>query len=244
MQPIKRFTMYTQSTSVHPAQSKHHGPHPGILALIYILLLIASLAAFGILSQGAPYPRPFGVPGDAQHIYLDFPTAVRVGALLQIASTIPLGLFAAALTSKLRFLGANSTGVNIASFGGTAAAILLLFSGICGWVLSQPGVVGPDLSVMRSLQLLSFASGGMAFASTLGLMMAGISVPCLFGKWAPRWLCWTGILLAAIAQLSLLGFLFEPFVFLLPVVRFLSLVWMIGMGFVLQKRTSAAVLSR
>jgi hypothetical protein len=220
--------------------NKHHGPHPGILSLLYTVLLVASLVTFGVLSHGATYPRAFGPLANAAPVYGNFATAVRMSALLQIMSAIPLGLFAAALTSRLRFLGVNSTGVSIASFGGTAASILLIFSGICGWTLSQPCVVAGDLSAMRALQLLSFASGGMSFASTLGLLMAGISIPCLFAGWAPRWLSWLGLVLAAIGQLSLLGFLFIPFFFLLPVVRFGSLVWIIGIGFRLTKTKPSA----
>src|ERR1700761_127406 len=110
---------------------KYHGPNPGILAVIYSLLLIASLMAFSILAEGAPYPRPFGVLTETQRIYLQFPAAVRVSALLQIVSAIPLGLLTAALTGRLGFLKSNVTGINIAAFGGTAASILLIFSGIC-----------------------------------------------------------------------------------------------------------------
>src|SRR5579859_5509912 len=101
---------------------KHHGPHPGILALIYILLLIASLVSFSILAHGAPYPRPFGSLADAQQIYRQFPFALRLNAFFQIGSAIPLGLFNAALTSRLNFLGVNVTGVSIALFGGIAAS--------------------------------------------------------------------------------------------------------------------------
>jgi hypothetical protein len=224
----------------HPRQnprfSKHHGPHPGGLALIYFGLLAASLILFSVLSNGAAYPRPFGNPAEIRQTYLQFPLAVRWSALFMIGSAIPLGLLTAALTSRLHFLGVNVTGVSIALFGGLAASIILLFSGLCTWVLSQPGIVTGDLSAMHTLQLLAFGSGGMLFTTALGLFMAGISVPCLFGGYAPRWLAWLGLILAGLGELSVLGFVFPSLYFLLPLVRFPSIVWMIGVGFTMIKQ--------
>jgi hypothetical protein len=224
------------STGHPPTDKRHHGPHPGILAVIYVLLLIASLVSYGILSHGAPFPRPFGLLTDAQQIYLQFPMAIRVNALLQMGSAIPLGLFTAALTSRLWFLGVNVTGVNIALFGGIAASVLLTLSGISTWVLSQPGIIGSDMTAMHALQLFSFGSGGIAFVVAQGLLMAGISVPCLFGGYAPRWLGWMGMILAAMAVVSFLGFLIPQFYLLLPLVRFPSTIWMIGVGFTMTKK--------
>ena len=65
--------------------------------------------------------------------------------------------------------------------------------------------------------------------------MAGISVPCLFGRYTPRWLAWLGLVLAGIAELSTLGLIIPQLVWLLPVVRFPSVVWMIGTGFTMAK---------
>lgn len=217
------------------AITKHHGPHPGILAIIYFALLAASLIVFNVLSNGAAYPRPFGNLADISQTYLHFQVAVRWGAFLQMGSAIPLGLLTAALTSRLHFLGVHVTGVSIALFGGLATSIFLLFSGLCTWVLSLPGIVAGDLSAMHALQLLAFGSGGMLFGVTLGLFMAGISVPCLFGGYAPRWLVWLGLILAGIGELSVLGFVYPPFYFLLPLVRFPSIVWMVGVGFTMAR---------
>ena len=233
---IKLFFMQPDITiPENPRFNKHHGPYPGNLAIIYILLLAASLILFSVLSNGAPYPRPFGDLAAARQIYEQFPLAIRLNALFQIGSAIPLGLLTAALTSRLHFLGVNVTGVSIALFGGIAASLLMMLSGLCTWVLSQPGIVGGDLSTMHSLQLLSFGSGGMGFAATLGLFMAGISVPCLFGGYAPRWVAWLGLILAGIAELSVLGFVFPALYYLLPVVRFPSTIWMVGVGFTMAK---------
>ena len=214
---------------------KHHGPHPGILATVYTVLFILGLVLYSVLAHGAPYPRPLGVLADAQRIFLDFPDAVRFNALFQFGAAIPLGLFTAAVTSRLKFLGVTATGVSIALFGGMASSILLMLSGICTWVLSQPGIAG-DVTVMHALQLLGFACGGFATIVAFGLLMAGVAVPCLFGGYTPRWLGWMGVILAGLAVLATLSMVLPAFTFLLPIVRFPGCIWMIGTGFTLAKK--------
>jgi uncharacterized membrane protein YkgB len=66
--------------------------------------------------------------------------------------------------------------------------------------------------------------------------MAGISVPCLFGSYAPRWLAWVGLILAMIALIATFSLIFPELVWLLPIVRFPSFIWMIGIGFTLIKK--------
>jgi hypothetical protein len=227
--------MYTQSNL--PPYNRHRGPHPGIIAFIYVILFIASLVAFGVLSHGAVFPRPLGSLEKAQEVYLQFPDAIRLNALLQFGSAIPLGLFTAAVTSRLKFLGVNVTGVSIALFGGVTASLFVSISSICGWILSQPGIAD-DLNLMHALQLLGFATGGVAHIVALGLLMAGISVPCLFGKYTPKWIAWMGLILAGIAELSTLSLVIPALGYLLPVARFGSYIWMIGTGLTLIKKNS------
>ena len=92
---------------------------------------------------------------------------------------------------------------------------------------------------MHALELFSFGTGGILYTSALGLFMAGISVPCLFGGYAPRWVAWLGIILAAIAEVSTLTLVEPALAALLPIVRFPAYVWMIAMGFTLAKRPAA-----
>src|SRR5258708_12379009 len=98
------------------AYDRHRGPHPGIVAVVYVLLFIAGLVSFGVLSNGAEFPRPFGALEKAQQTFLQFPYAVRINAFFQFACAIPLGIFAAAVTSSLRFLRVNPTVLTIPIF--------------------------------------------------------------------------------------------------------------------------------
>jgi len=219
---------------------RHRGPHPGILAIIYTLLFVVSLVLFGILSNGAQFPRPFGPLQTAQQTYLQFPDAIRINALFEFGAAIPLGLFTAAVTSRLSFLGVNVTGVSIALFGGIAASVLFMLSGLSGWILSQPGVAN-DVNIMHAIQLLGFGCGGVGFTVAFGLLMAGISVPCLFGGYTPKWIAWFGLILAGIAELSVLSLVAPQAVYLFPLVRFPSFIWMIAAGFTLIKKRPVPV---
>lgn len=234
--------MYAATHSPRFPYDRHRGPHPGIIAIIYVSLFIISLIIFGVLSHGSGFPMPFGPPEKAQQILQRFPDAIRFNALLQFGAALPLGLFTAAVTSRLSFLGVNVTGVSIALFGGIAASLFITISSLCSWVLSQPGVAS-DIKVMHAVQLLGFASGGVAHVVALGLLLLGIAVPCLLGGYTPRWVARLGLVLAGIAELSTLSLVIEQAGYLLPIARFGSYIWLISTGFTLTKNRPEPVSS-
>ena len=63
-----------------------------------------------------------------------------------------------------------------------------------------------------------------------GLLIAGCAVVGGLQRFLPRWLMWTGLVLSAAAELSVFALIWEPAVFLLPVARFLGLLWMLAMA--------------
>jgi hypothetical protein len=216
----------------------HRGPSPGIVATVFVLVFIAGFGVTGIMTQGVPFPVPFGELETSQKYYIQFANAVRINSFLQFGAAIPLGIFTAAVTSRLKFLGVTATGINIALFGGIASALFLALSGLAGWVLSQPGIAN-DVSTMHAVQLLGFAAGGVAHVATMGLLLAGVSVTSLFGKYTPKWLAWMGLILAAISELSTLGLILPQAFILLPFARFPSFIWLIGTGFAMSKNYKA-----
>ena len=223
----------TQSGVLNQHFKIHHGPSPGITAIVYTLLFIAGIAATMVITNGASFPIPYGPIETSQKYYLQFADAVRVNSFLLFGSAIPLGIYTAAVTSRLKFLGVSATGVSISLFGGIASSVFLAISGLCAWVLSQPGIAN-NISTMHAFQLLGFAAGGVAHVVTLGLLIAGTSVTSLFGNYIPKWLAWTGLILAAISELSTLSLLFPQLSMLLPV-RFPAFIWLIGAGFTMVK---------
>jgi hypothetical protein len=231
----KIYFMPTTQTEVSNQHFKiHHGPSPGIVAIIYTLLFIAGIATTIVMTHGAAFPIPYGPLDVSQKYYLQFPDAVRVNSFLLFGSAIPLGIYTAAVTSRLKFLGVNVSGVSIALFGGIAASVFLAISGLSAWVLSQPGIAD-SISAMHAFQLFGFAAGGVGHVVTFGLLMAGVSVVSLFGGYTPKWLAWFGLILAAISELSALSLIFPMLSILLPV-RFLAFIWMIIAGFTIPGR--------
>lgn len=222
---------------------RYHGPHPGIVAIIYVILFMASLVLFSLLSNGASFPSPIGDTRKFQQLLHNFPAALKTNAFLQFATAIPLGIFTAAATTRIRSLGVNAAGPNIALFGGTAASLFISISSLVGWVLCQPGVAD-QVSIVQTLRLISFGTGGIAHVMPLGLLMAGISVPCLIRKQTPKWIAWLGLVLAVLAQLCMLGLVFPQAFVLLPIVRLGSYIWMICIGFALMKTKSKALAKR
>ncbi len=212
----------------------HHGPLPGIVAIVFISLFIASLIVSNILTGGAPYPRPYEAAQIAQDYFTRFADAVRINAFLQFGSAIPLGIFTASVTSRLRFHKITVSGVDIALFGGFASSFMLMLSALSAWMLSQPGVTS-DINVVRALQLFGFATGGVGHVVTFGLLLAGVSIPSGFSKLIPRWLVWLGLIVAALGVLSSLSIILPKLAILLPLGRYPGFIWLIGVGFSLPR---------
>jgi hypothetical protein len=208
----------------------HKGPSLGILAIVYIVLFLAGILSMVIFTHGASLPMPYAPAELSRNYYLQFPGALRVNAWLQFGSSIPLGIFTAAVTSRLKFLGVNTSGVNIALFGGIGASLFLGISGLLTWVQSQPGISN-EISSMRVVQLFGFISGGVAHVALFGLLVAGVSVTAWFHRLIPAWLFWFGMITAVCADLSTLSMIFPGFSIFIPLGRFPGFIWMILVGF-------------
>lgn len=221
----------TPSTRPEPG-AVHRGPPLALLGCVFVGLFVASLAVMTVMTGGAPYPTPYDPPEAARNYFGPHADAIRIAAFLQFGAAIPLGLFTATVVSRLRFLGLNVAGVTIALFGGFAASIMLAVSALTTWVMTQPSMVD-DVSTLRALQLFTFATGGPGHVVTLGLLLAGVSVPAAFAKLMPRWLVWLGLIVAGVAELSSVSLLLPMAGILLPLARFPALVWLVGVGFTL-----------
>jgi hypothetical protein len=217
----------------------HASPSLRVLSIVYLALFAASLIVMILMTSGSPYPRPYGSIEQAQSFFIKFSHVIRIQSFFVFGSAIPLGIFVATLVSRLNFFGIKAAGVYIALFGGVSSAILLALSGLSGWILSVPGVA-TEIAAMRTVQLWAFATGGVGHVVTLGLFLAGISVPCLMTRLAPKWVSWFGLVIAAICELSALSLIFPVASFLLPIARFSAFIWLIAIGFTLPKQRRSA----
>ncbi|MCU1313766.1 MAG: hypothetical protein JWM54_1523 [Acidobacteriaceae bacterium] len=228
--------------SLFPARTAAPGPHAGIVAIISMVLFCVSVALFESI-HGLHFPFP---ADSAETMVTYFSTAasrVQFGAFLQCGSAIALGIVTVAATDSMRSLGACGIGIRIAFFGGSIAALLSLLEAGVVWILAQPGVASASTaagSVVRALYLFAFMLDGPAYAGSLGLLIAGLAVAGLLTRILPRWLAWSGLVLAAFGELSFLSMLMPIFGMLIPLTRFPGYLWLITVGFILAGARASA----
>src|SRR5262245_61582695 len=157
-----------------PRRAEHRGPHPGTLAIIYTILF--NLGLFFVISFRAPehaaasptavrpyFPGPWESAQTIVAYFQSHPHAVLMCAFFQFGAAIPLGIFAATVVSRLRYLGVRAAGPTIALFGGVMTAINIALSALILWVMAYPGIAD-DPAVTKALYYLVFAIGGVGFS--------------------------------------------------------------------------------
>jgi hypothetical protein len=231
--------MYTTEAPPRQMHRQFPGGPPltGLAAVSTALLLTGVIASSAM--AGRPYPSPFDSGASILAYFTSHQNAVKVGAFFQFAAAVPLAIYAATASVRLRNLGIRAPGASIAFAGGALAAAFLAVSGVVSWALAQP-TVAASAPLVRALCALSFGAGGPGSVVPLGLLIAGLAVPAAFGALLPRWLVATGLILAVAAEFSSLTLLADGFAYLLPVARFGGLAWLITAGALLPRTRSAA----
>jgi hypothetical protein len=123
------------------------------------------------------------------------------------------------------------------------AAGSLGLSGLLLWPLAERDV-SADPALVRALYFLVYLTGGPAHVVALGLLVAGMAVPMLIMRLAPRPLAWTGLAIAAIAELTTLALAWPAVSPLLPIARFTALLWLVVAGAMLPHRRARPEVSR
>ncbi|MFF5211210.1 hypothetical protein [Streptosporangium sp. NPDC000396] len=218
------------------------GPPLGILGVVFTVLFIGGIAVSTAMA-GETFPSPFGPSAGILAYFHDHQDAVRVSAFLQFAASVPMSIYAATASARLHNLGIRAPGATIALAGGLLASAMLALSALFSWVLSRPEVLA-EPALVRGLQDLAFATGGTGHVVFLGLLVAGIAVPGLLAGLLPRPLAFTGLAIAAVAELSTLALLVSDTAILLPVARFTALAWLITTGFLLPRTRAGKAGSR
>jgi hypothetical protein len=185
------------------------------------------------MAGGEHYPSPYLEEALARVYFTEHANAVRLSAFLQFGAAVPLGIFTASAVSRLRFLGVNAAGVDIALFGGLAASFMAALSALVMWTISWPEIAASP--GVHALQVASFGIGGPGYVVPLGLLIAGISLAAGLARLIPSWLMWFGIVVAALAELSFFSLIVYAAAFLLPAARLLGFVWMICIALHLPK---------
>ena len=231
--------MYTVQAPSRPVHRQFPGGPPlAGLAVTSTALFLAGLIASTAMA-GKAFPSPFDSAASILAYFRDNQDAVKVSGFFQFAASVPLAIYAATVSSRLRILGIQAPGATIAFAGGALAAAFLSLSGLVTWTLAQPAVLASS-PLVRALHDLSFAAGGPGSVVPFGLLIAGLAVPAAFGALLPRWLVGTGLIVAVAAEFSTLSLLVDGAAYLLPVARFAEFAWLIIAGVLLPKTRSAA----
>ncbi len=208
------------------------GPPLVVLAAISFVLFIGGLA-IAVAVGGAP-PSPFRGGTSVQDFFVAHPLAAQAAAVGAFGASVPLAIYAATASARLRQLGVTAPGATIALAGGMLAAGSLGFTGLLLWTLSRPEVT-VDGPLVRAVYFLVFLTGGPGHVVALGLLVAGVAVPGLIIGLLPRSVVWAGLVIAAIAELATLVLIWPPLMVLLPVARIPALVWLIVAGATLRR---------
>lgn len=204
-----------------------------LLAAVCVGLLFGGVTL--AVALGGVMPLPYG-PVTAVVSYVRAqPVAVQVCAVGMFASSVPLAIYAATAGARLRQLGVTAPAGTIALAGGVLAAGALGLAGLLGWTLSRPEI-SADMPLVRAVYFLVFLVGGPAHIVALGLLIAGMAVPGLISGLLPRPLAWSGLTIAALAELTTLVLVWPAIGVILPVARIPALVWLVVAGAMLPSR--------
>jgi hypothetical protein len=205
---------------------------PGRLILPGLALACLGLLFGGLgigVALGGVMPLPYG-PMAAVTTYVRAETvAVQVIATAVFASSVPLAVYAATASARLRRLGVTGPAAMIALTGGILAAGALGLAGLLGWTLSRPEV-SADTALARAIYFLVFLVGSPGHIVALGLLIAGMAVPSLNRGLMPRALAWTGLAIAALAESTTLVLVWTQLGVILPIARVSALVWLVAAG--------------
>ncbi|HET7072818.1 MAG TPA: hypothetical protein VFI55_01885 [Mycobacterium sp.] len=225
----------TDGTGPGRGRARQGGPPLVLLSAVCLVLLFGGLA-IGV-ALGGVMPLPYGPAAAVQAYVRAQPVAVQVIATAAFASSVPLALYAATASARLRQLGVTAPGGTIALTGGTLAAGALGLTGLLAWTLSRPEV-SADAALVRALYFLVFLVGGPGHIVALGLLVAGMAVPSLVLGLTPRPVAWMGVAIAALAELTTLVLIWPPLAVILPIARVSALVWLVAVGALLPLRRS------
>src|ERR1700759_5261042 len=171
-------------------QGRQGGPPLMLVPSICIALPFGGLA-IGV-ALGGVMPLPCGPAAAVQQYVRAQPVAVQVMAVAAFGSSVPLAIYAATASARLRQLGVTAPGATIALTGGTLAAGALGLTGLLGWTLSRPEI-STDTALVRAIYYLVFLVGGSGHIVALGLLVAGMAVPGRMLGLMPGPLAWTGL---------------------------------------------------
>lgn len=213
------------------------GPPLMIPAAAFAALTIAGVVV------GAGTPRPDAPAAEVLAYAADHGTRLRWSGFLFLGAAVPLAIWSAAAYRRLRGLGVSAPGPVIGLAGGILASAFLALTGLLAWTARG---VTQDADLATALRDLSFAAGGPAHATFLGILMLGIAIPMLLTG-IRRGVAIAGLVIAVAGELSSLTLLASDLAALVALTRFGGLIWLVAVSLVLpatRRRTGPTTTER
>jgi hypothetical protein len=198
-----------------------------LLAVVCLVLLFGGVAV-GV-ALGGVMPLPYGPATAVQKYVRAEPLAIQVIAVGVFGSSVPLAIYAATATARLRQLGTSAPAATTALTGGILAAGALALTALLGWTLSRPEV-STDTALVPALYYLVFLVGGPGHLVALGLLVGGMALPGLLVGLLPKPAAWGGLVIAALAELTILVLIWPGLGVILPIARVSALLWLVVAG--------------
>jgi hypothetical protein len=220
-----------------PSTDSHNGPHPGIVAIIYVALFIAGLIVVSGFVTRPSFPAPDTSPQAIVAYFQLNPSPIRISAFLSFGAAITLAIFVSCVFSRLRFLGIRATWVDLALVAGLVTASDQVASHLCEWALTWPGIAQNSAPTLALYYLLD-AFGSAGFSVPMALFVGSISLVAARWSLLPRWLVYCGFVISAIGIISWLNLLLPTSPLLpltIPLTRFPAFAWIIITGFMLPR---------
>jgi hypothetical protein len=223
--------------------ARRAGPSLGVVAVVYAVLHLASIF---LVSNFNPSLRPsFPAPDAAASTIVAFfqvhPDLVRTATFFQFGAGIALGIFAVGVAIRLRELRASAVWVSIVLVSGLMTGLDIAAASHVLWAMTWSGIT-QNTPLTLALYYLQYAFGGLGYSLPMGLFVAGVSIVASSMNFLPKWIIWSGYLIAFIGLVSCLNILLpvtSPIPLLIPLTRFPAFVWLIAAGFA-QPKTSAS----
>ena len=156
-------------------------------------VLFAGLTIAGDFTIG-PFPDGSTPVGDLPAYYRAHGAHVSLGGTLMALGGVCFAIFAAAVWGRLRGARVPTIVAGVVLLGAAVDTMADLQSGavynLLGDIGRDPAVTGPALQAWH-IQGSEFGVGGGAALFLLGIAVAGIGYRAV-----PRWLAWTGLVLA------------------------------------------------
>ncbi|MGH3902301.1 MAG: hypothetical protein ACRDTA_29435 [Pseudonocardiaceae bacterium] len=226
--------MITERYESEQQSRQQDGPPLVLLATVSLLLLIAGIATSAAL--GGVFPSPFDNDAAIQRYFAEQPNAVLASAVFVFGSTVPLAIYAATTSSRLRTLGVTAPGATIALAGGLISAVMLTLSGLVQWVLSRP-TVRTDRRAHRARSarpVLPHWRGRPRRVPRSAARRDRRARPPAASS--AETACDHRVVIAIVAEVATVSLIWPAASVLLPIARFPGLIWLVVTGLLLPHR--------